>query len=117
MTTSTRPLCASLVVSVPTLYGQLGLGHLGPRSTDNRHVPIEVMALGTDNALVVGGAQHSLVLKTMGVVFAFGSGQYGMLGLGSTDNLFTCGVSTIVHPCQLSPIEVMALGTDNALVV
>jgi alpha-tubulin suppressor-like RCC1 family protein len=75
------------------------------------------MALGTNNALVATGWENSLVLKTMGVVFAFGSGQYGMLGLGSTDNPFTCGVSTIVHPCQLSPIEVMALGTNNALVV
>eukprot|EP01043_Picozoa_sp_COSAG02_P061455 COSAG02_NODE_8266_length_2637_cov_1.712372_1_plen_582_part_10 len=79
--------------------GQLGLG-----STDDQMSPVEVTSLGSDNALVVAGGQHSMVLKTGGTVFAFGNADYGQLGLGSNIN-------------QLSPLLVAALGSDNVLVV
>jgi hypothetical protein len=85
-------------------FGRGGSGQLGLGTYSNRNSLAEVMALGTNNALVATRASHSLVLKTMGVVFAFGYGYYGQLGLGTTDS-------------QLSPVEVTALGTDNAMVV
>jgi hypothetical protein len=64
---------------------------------------VEVAALGSDNALVAAGYFHSMVLKTSGTVFTFGNGGNGRLGLGSTAD-------------QLSPAEVVGLGSDNALV-
>ena len=53
-------------------YGQLGLG-----STDNQLSPVQVTALGSDGAMVAAGGLHSLVLTTLGTVFAFGSGGTG----------------------------------------
>ena len=53
-------------------------------STTDQLSPVEVTALGSDNALVAAGWSHSLVLKTAGTVFAFGGGSSGRLGLGST---------------------------------
>lgn len=81
-------------------YGQLGDG----TTDEDRHSPIEVTALGSDNAQVVTGRTYSLVLKVDGRVMAFGMDNYGQLGDGTVED-------------RHSPIEVTALGLENAQVV
>ena len=45
-------------------FGYNAYGGLGDGSTTDRHSPVEVAALGGDNAQLAAGASHSLVLKT-----------------------------------------------------
>ena len=85
-------------------FGGGGFGQLGQSvSIGSQLSPVQVALLGSDNAMVSARSSHSLVLTTLGTVFAFGDGSYGRLGLGSTDN-------------QLSPVQVTALGSGNAMV-
>jgi alpha-tubulin suppressor-like RCC1 family protein len=71
--------------------GQLGLG-----DTTNRSSPVQVGSL-TDWKTVVGGFDHTLVLKTDGTIWVWGRNTEGQLGLGDTTN-------------RSSPVQV---GTDT----
>ena len=76
--------------------GRNHYGELGDGSTTQRNTPVEVTALGNDNALVTAGRFHSVYFKSDGRVFAAGSNSYGQLGDGSTTQRNT-------------PVEVTAL--------
>ena len=82
-------------------FGRNAYGQLGDGSTTARRSPVEVVALGSDNAQLAPGVFHSLVLKAVGSVMAFGRNDLGQLGDGSTT-------------VRRSPVEVAALGDDNA---
>ena len=85
-------------------FGYNNYGQLGDGSTTNRNSPVTVGALGSDNAQLVAGYYHSLVLKADGRVMAFGYNTNGQLGDGSTTQ-------------RNSPVTVGALGSDNAQLV
>ena len=85
------------------LWGSNWIGQLGDGTLHDRSNPTRIAALGTDTVQLALGGEHALALKQGGAVFSWGSGQYGQLGLGDTDN-------------RLSPTEVTGLGTDNAYI-
>ena len=69
-------------------YGQLGNGS----SIGNEYSPVQVHGgqQGTDPLTgvkaVAGGNHHSLALMEDGTVYAWGSNEYGQLGIGNKDN-------------------------------
>ena len=74
-------------------WGANGYGQLGDGTTDNRSFPIQVKdpsdptTFLTNVIAVAAGERHSLVLKTDGTVWAWGSNGNGRLGDGTyTDN-------------------------------
>ena len=66
--------------------GQLGMGTTGAEDTDTRFTPT-LLELYTGNGQkqevidAAVGLEHTLVLVSGGRVFAFGSNQYGQLGV------------------------------------
>jgi alpha-tubulin suppressor-like RCC1 family protein len=60
-------------------HGQIGDG---TQETD-RPTPVEITALGSDNAMVAAGLYHSLYLKADGRVFAAGDNSHGQIGDGT----------------------------------
>eukprot|EP01050_Picozoa_sp_SAG11_P008655 SAG11_NODE_773_length_7236_cov_4.526412_1_plen_695_part_00 len=90
-------------------FGGNQWGQLGVDKSRQLHatIPVEVTALGDDNAPVAAGSGYSLVLKTDGRVMAFGANGYGQLGDGTR----------VGDGCHFDPIEVTGLGSDNAQVV
>jgi alpha-tubulin suppressor-like RCC1 family protein len=72
-------------------YGQLGNG-----TTTNSSTPVPVTGLsGVTVTAVAGGSEHSMVLTSTGVVYAWGYNAYGALGNGSyTDSNVPVAVST-----------------------
>ena len=64
-------------------HGQLGIGNVG----DNlpRITPVEVSVL-TDVTAISAGGNHSLAIKNNDTVWAWGYGQYGQLGNGTTSS-------------------------------
>ena len=65
-------------------FGDNDSGQLGDGSTTKRANPVEVAALGRDNAQIAAGENHTVVLKADGCVMAFGYNSHGQLGDGST---------------------------------
>lgn len=63
-------------------YGQLGNG-----TTTNSSVPVQVSGLGNASSIASGPASfHSLVVRSDGTVWAWGTNFWGQLGNGSTTN-------------------------------
>ena len=67
-------------------WGGNDRGQLGDNSTSDRWLPVEVVTTGglQDAVAVSGGADHSLALRDDGKVFAWGSNDYGQLGINTT---------------------------------
>ena len=51
-------------------------------TTTHRNSPVELAAVGSDNAHVVGGYAHALLLKADGSVVSWGSNNVGQIGNG-----------------------------------
>eukprot|EP01045_Picozoa_sp_COSAG04_P023731 COSAG04_NODE_2864_length_3463_cov_1.717895_2_plen_486_part_00 len=71
--------------------GDNQLGHIecGTAWNGNPHScksPVELAAVGSDNAHVVGGSDHALLLKANGTVMSWGDNSYGQVGNGGGDN-------------------------------
>ena len=65
-------------------WGAGGHGQLGLESCRDAHTPQHVEALAREAVVVLGaGAMHSLAVTREGVVFAWGEGGAGQLGLGA----------------------------------
>ena len=65
-------------------WGAGGHGQLGLESCRDAHTPQHVEALAREAVVVLGaGAMHSLAVTREGVVFAWGEGSAGQLGLGA----------------------------------
>ena len=71
---------------------------------DNRLSPTEITSLGTDNAYIAAQSDGGMALKSDGRLFNWGSNFYNNLGDGTTTD-------------RLSPVELAAVGSDNAHVV
>ncbi len=56
---------------------------LGDGTTTDRFSPVELVAVGSDNAHVVGGGNHALLLKTDGSVLSWGWNVAGQIGNGA----------------------------------
>ena len=93
-----------------TVFTVGGCGAIGLGSLDVQVSPVHVTTLGSDNALVSAGNCHNLVLKSDGKVFAFGSDHHGESS-GSE-----CQLANRGNCRQLWPVQIEALGSDNALV-
>ena len=96
--------CLAIICGVVMTFGWNGYGQLGDDTMTDRHSPIELTAVGSDNVQLAAGDDYSLVLKSDGRVMAFGRNSLGALGDGTTTD-------------RHSPIEVASLGRDNAQVV
>jgi alpha-tubulin suppressor-like RCC1 family protein len=70
--------------------GQLGLGNSG--TTTNRKTPTQIGS-DSDWSIISAGSNHSLALKTSGVLWVWGKNDCGQLGLGYTTSA-TTGVTT-----------------------
>ena len=87
-------------------YQQFGRLGNGSSSSASQHTPTQVS--GFTNAMAVSaGHQHSLVLKSDGSVWSFGSNGYGQLGDGSTTDR-----STPVQVVGLTGVIAIAAGHD-----
>lgn len=83
--------------------GRNNYGQLGDATNTDRVNPIELTALGMDNAQVAAGEHHTVVRKTDGRIMTFGYKGNGQLGDGTTTD-------------RNSPTELTSLGNDNTQV-
>ena len=77
---------------------------LGNASNDNSRVPVEVKGLSAPGSVVdiSAGAYHSLAVKADGTGAAWGSGDCGVLGDGSSDwQMAPAAVSSLTNVFQL----------------
>jgi alpha-tubulin suppressor-like RCC1 family protein len=68
-------------------WGRNANGRLGLGDTNNRSSPVQIGALtnwATNVDSFDGGRLHSMAIKTDGTLWAWGSGDYGQLGLGNS---------------------------------
>lgn len=77
-------------------WGMNAAGQLGDNSTDKRSAPVQVITGGVTEwvAAISAGAYHSLAVKNVGTVWAWGSNYHGQLGEGTrTDRLIPTAVN------------------------
>nr|XP_046250580.1 probable E3 ubiquitin-protein ligase HERC4 [Scatophagus argus] len=68
-------------------WGRNDCGQLGLGDTTDRHTPTSVHYLNMKKTVHIScGKDHTVTLTKTGVVFTFGSGQYGQLGHNSFSN-------------------------------
>jgi alpha-tubulin suppressor-like RCC1 family protein len=67
-------------------WGQGSYGRLGDNTTSNRSSPVTVVGGITNWSQVTTGNRHSLGLRYTGVLYAWGYGNAGRLGDGTTVN-------------------------------
>ncbi len=89
-------------------YGQLGDG----TTTYSAATPVEVSGL-TDVIAIAGGGNHTVAIKTDGTAWAWGSNEYGQLGVETTETCysFSCS-STPLQVSGLSDIVAIAAGDE-----
>eukprot|EP01045_Picozoa_sp_COSAG04_P001330 COSAG04_NODE_43_length_31842_cov_15.704848_21_plen_1022_part_00 len=80
-------------------WGWNHANQLGDGTTTNRLSPVELAAVGSDNAHVVGGSVHALLLKADGSVVSWGSNYRGQIGNGGTTDQVRSFALRRVHPC------------------
>jgi len=93
-------------------WGSNGYGQLGDGTRTDSFTPVQVCASGetdpcanflTDIAVIVSGGNHTIMLKNNGMIWAWGSNQYGQLGATTTE---TCRYN---YPCSTTPLQVSGL--------
>ncbi|KAH3756159.1 UVB-resistance 8 [Pelomyxa schiedti] len=78
-------------------FGQLGLGDV-----NNRTAPCEVTLLRAEGVIAIAcGGYHTLAKTDSGIMYSWGAGDYGQLGLGTFD------------PVTCTPHPIPALGGRN----
>jgi len=94
-------------------YGQLGTG-----TTDSTSRLVKVRGLEHVNIVSVkGGMHHSLVLTSDGVMWAFGRGDSGQLGIGrlqgGSAGDFTALPEVVSLPSSAGPVQSIACGANH----
>lgn len=97
------------VYPVVFAWGDNEFGQVGDGSTADRWWPIRVSRL-TEVTAVAGGYNHSLALKSDGMVSAWGYNGYGQLGDGTTTDS-----STPVRVAGLTDVTAVAAGGSHLL--
>jgi alpha-tubulin suppressor-like RCC1 family protein len=100
-------------------WGQLG----DDREHEKSNVPVEVVELrklaeqkGATVSAVAAGVYYSLALLSDGTVMAWGSNEYGELGIGTQQGEETCLAGTpAALPCSRRPVEVKGLSGVTAI--
>uniref|UniRef100_A0A0G4F642 HYR domain-containing protein n=1 Tax=Chromera velia CCMP2878 TaxID=1169474 RepID=A0A0G4F642_9ALVE len=69
--------------------GQVGNGRSGDLEREASPVEVFVGTGGERVVAVAAGADHSLILTSSGKVLGFGDNEYGQLGLGSSEDIFS----------------------------
>jgi alpha-tubulin suppressor-like RCC1 family protein len=95
-------------------WGDNGSGQLGNGSTTGSYTPVQVKVNSstnlTDITAIAAGAYFSLALKIDGTVWAWGSNNYGQLGIGNTTSQ-----SFAVQVHNLDHISGIAAGSLHAM--
>ncbi|KAA0157915.1 hypothetical protein FNF31_05643 [Cafeteria roenbergensis] len=104
------------------MAGQLGYGSTSDVGDTEHTRPSDVgpVPLGGVAVALAAGGKHSVALMSGGSVRAFGSGEFGQLGYGSTDNVGDTDDdwASTRPPVQLDGIVVdIAAGTSHTLVL
>lgn len=97
-------------------WGQNQLGTLGIGSTANHHLPVRVkLPAGVTAEAIAAGDQHGLAVTTAGV-FAWGSNNFGQLGLGDmTRRLRPARVTLPPALRSAGKITALSAGFDQTL--
>jgi alpha-tubulin suppressor-like RCC1 family protein len=82
------------------VWGRNDHGELGDGSTTDRPTPVELTALGSDNAYVACLSKNGMLLKQGGALWLWGENDNQQLLDGTTNN-------------RPTPMQVAAAGTDN----
>ena len=112
---------SALVTSTGKLqmWGWNERGQLGQDDTRDRHTPVVVeveLGVGNPVAMVACGDSHTLVVTQAGLLFVFGNGSDGQLGLGDTDDT---KVPVPLDPARFGgeTIAQAAAGSEHSAVV
>ena len=94
--------------------GNGSFGRLGHGNTRSLHLPHVVQSLAVCReriAMVAAGGEHTLALSSQGLVYAWGSGQCGRLGLGTEDDQ---SVPLLVTALQRAKVGVRVRWCDSS---
>ncbi len=108
--TNVQTTSLSVWVTGGNFAGRLGLGDTTSRSSLQ-----QLATLGSGVVQVVAGDAFSAALTAVGEVYIWGSNQYGQLANGecSSSHLYGCTCDVCLGQNILSPVQVVALGTDT----
>jgi hypothetical protein len=90
-------------------WGDNSDGELGEGTLTSRATPVQVIALSNVES-AVGGAYHTLAVRTDGTVWAWGENWYGQLGDGTLTSH-----STAAQVVGLSGVRAVAAGRMHSL--
>lgn len=77
------------------IYGQLGIGTVGWRSTPGSVQGMPTLAVGDKVISISSGSEHGILLTQFGRIFVWGRNNYGQLGIE--------GVSNQLLPFEITP--------------
>eukprot|EP00794_Sanderia_malayensis_P006180 gene6180-6894_t len=90
-------------------------GQLGVNSAENFKIPVNISLLNNEKVIqVAAGYAHSAALTVKGLVFCFGAGLYGQLGIGVNTKTTT---PKLVRSLIDEPIYYVTCGQFETLVV
>ena len=82
-------VCALTTAGGVKCWGQNRNGQLGDGTTTDRHMPVDVVGLGSGVAAIAAGYEHTCALTETNKVKCWGSNWDGQLGDGTTTDRYT----------------------------
>lgn len=97
------------------LFGQLGLGHTANIGDNELPTSVSPIDLGGPAVQVVAGMMHTCALLEGGDVRCWGSGEFGQLGQGNTENIGDDELPSSVPPIDLGePAVQIGVGQNHS---